>query len=336
MMIKKTTAVVLLLLLAFFAAACGNNSVAEVNGEGITVAEFNDYWDNLKGIYEANNETLEDSAEMKETVVNQLVYYRLLKQAAKAKDCWPTEEETQTYFEEQLAALYGTYDEGLAEIETYCLDQNFFFNQYRYMLAEENIKDTLAAEEDLTVSIDAAQEIYDADPVSYNTRVVSHILIKPYAADDREVNTEGEGDPVYTDKEWQTAKERAEKIIKDLDSGASFVAMAVKYSDDTTTAAAGGKIDLTLTEDNTELEASFVSAAFSLDEAGEYTKAPVKTSYGYHIIYCDEALSPAHMDEVLAFISEEQRNTEKQSLLMTYMEAQKQAADIAYHYDLVQ
>ncbi|HMM06344.1 MAG TPA: peptidylprolyl isomerase [Clostridiales bacterium] len=332
---KKPTAVILLLFLAFFLTACGGAHVAEVNGEGITVAEFDEYWDNLRVIYEANDETLEDSAEMKETVVNQLVYYRLLKQTAITKDCWPTEEETQTYFEEQLAALYGTYGEGLEEIETYHLDQDFFFNQYRYMLAEENIKDSLAAEEDLTVSMDAAQEIYDADPVSYNTRVVSHILIKPYAADDREVKTDEEGDLLYTDQEWQTAKERAEKIIKQLDDGASFVTMAVKYSDDTATAATGGKIDLTLTEDNTELEASFVAAAFSLEEAGTYTKTPVKTSYGYHIIYCDESLSPAHIDEVLAFICAEQENTEKQSLLTTYMEAQKQAADIAYHYDLV-
>lgn len=335
-MIKKATAAILLLFLAFFAAACGNSQVAEVNGEGITVTEFNDYWDNLKGIYAANDETLQDSAEMKETVVDQLVYYQLLKQAAKTKDCWPTEEEAQTYFEEQLGSLYGTYGEGLEEIETYHLDQDFFFNQYRYMLAEENIKDSLAAEEDLTVSEAAAQEIYDADPASYNTRVVSHILIKPYAADDREVKTDEEGKPIYTEKEWQTAKGRAEEIIKELDSGASFVTMAVKYSDDTTTAAAGGKLDLTLTEDNTELEASFVAAAFSLDEAGAYTKTPVKTSYGYHIIYCDKSLSPAHMDEVLAFISAEQMNTEKQSLLTTYMEGQKQAADITYHYDLVQ
>ncbi len=335
-MMKKATAAVLLLLLSLFAAACGNSLVAEVNGEGITTAEFNDYWDNLKGIYEANGETLEDSAEMKETVVDQLVYYQLLKQAAKAKDCWPTEEETQTYYEEQLAALYGTYSEGLEEIETYGLDQDFFFNQYRYMLAEEKIKESLAAEENLTVSMDAAQEIYDADPASYNTRVVSHILIKPYAADDREVKTDEEGDPLYTDQEWQTAQERAEKIIKELDNGASFATMAVKYSDDTATAAVGGKMDLTLTEDNTDLEASFVAAAFSLDESGEYTKTPVKTSYGYHIIYCEESLSPAHMDEVLAFICAEQENTEKQSLFTTYMEAQKQAADIAYHYDLAQ
>lgn len=335
MMMKKITVAVLLMLLAVFAAACGNSNVAEVNGEGITVAEFNAYWDNLSGIYKANEETLEDSGDMKETVVDQLVYYRLLEQAAKETDCWPTEDEAQTYFEEQLAGLYGTYDEGLEEIKTYGLDQDFFFNQYRYKLAEENIKDSLAAEESLVVSDEDAQEIYDADPVSYNTRVVSHILITPYAADGREVETDEDGNFVYTDEEWQAAKERLEEIIRQLDSGASFVTMAVKYSDDTTTAASGGKIDMTLTENNTDLEPSFVKAAFTLEEAGEYTENPVKTSYGYHIIYCDEVLSPAHMDEILAKIKEDQLETQKQSLLTAYMEKQKQAAAIEYHYDLV-
>lgn len=336
MRMKKWIVMVFILMLAASAAACGSSNVAVVNGEGITVETFNDYWETLDGIYTANDETLDDSDEMKETVINQLVYYQLLEQTAVEMDCWPTDEEAQTYFEEQLASLYGSYDEGLEEIETYELDQDFFLNQYRYTLAEENIKDALAAEEDLTVTEEEAQEIYDADPVGYNTRVVSHILIAPYAADNRKVETDADGNSIYTDAEWQAAKERAEEIIDQLNAGASFATLAVKYSDDTTTAASGGKLDLTLTADNTDLVAPFVEAVFTLDKAGDYTKTPVKTIYGYHIIYCDEALSPDHMDEILSSIIDDQLETEKESLITTYMEKQQDAAAIEYHYDLVE
>jgi hypothetical protein len=336
MMIKKWTAIAFILVLTVFATACGSSNVAVVNGEGITVEAFNNYWANLEGIYGANDETLDDSDEMKEIVINQLVYYLLLEQAAKEMECWPTEDEAQTFFEEQLTSQYGCYDEGLAEIETYRLDQDFFFNQYRYMLAEENIKDVLASEAELSVSEEDAQEIYDADPVNYNTRVVSHILIAPYAADDRDIATDEEGNFLYTDAEWQTAKERAEEILDQLEDGADFDTLAVKYSDDTTTAASGGRIDLVLTENNTDLEASFVEAVFTLDEAGDYTKTLVKTSYGYHIVYCDEALSPNHMEDVLAVIMENQLETEKGSLLTTYMKEQQEAATIEYEYDLIE
>lgn len=333
---KKWTVIVFALMLAASVAGCDGNNVAVVNGEGISVKAFDAYWENLDGIYTANGETLDGSDKMKKTVVDQLVYYQLLEQTAMEMDCWPTGEEAQTYFEEQLASLYGSYEEGLEEIKTYHLDQDFFLNQYRYTLAEENIKEALAAKEDLTVTTEEAQKIYDADPVSYNTRVISHILIAPYAADNRKVETDADGNTIYTDAEWQTAKERAEEIIDQLNDGASFATLAVKYSDDKATAASGGKLDLTLTADNTDLAAPFVEAVFTLNEAGDYTKTPVKTTYGYHIIYCDEALSPDHMDEVLTSIIDDQLATEKQSLLTTYMEEQQKAATIEYHYDLVE
>ena len=74
----------------------------------------------------------------------------------------------------------------------------------------------------------------------------------------------------------------AEKIITQLNNGASFSKLAKKYSTDSPTKNKGGKL-AAFDNTNTSLDSSFKKAAFSLKQ-GEYTKTPVKTSYGYHVI----------------------------------------------------
>lgn len=79
-------------------------------------------------------------------------------------------------------------------------------------------------------------------------------------------------------------KSTAEKIITQLnsDQGKNFSQLAKKYSTDSSTKNKGGKLSAF---DNTDssLDSTFKKAAFALKQ-GEYTKTPVKTSYGYHII----------------------------------------------------
>jgi foldase protein PrsA len=66
------------------------------------------------------------------------------------------------------------------------------------------------------------------------------------------------------------------------DQGKNFSQLAKKYSTDSSTKNKGGKLSAF---DNTDssLDSTFKKAAFALKQ-GEYTKTPVKTSYGYHII----------------------------------------------------
>ena len=72
----------------------------------------------------------------------------------------------------------------------------------------------------------------------------------------------------------------AKEIISKLDSGTSFEDIEKEYE--------GQVIAENISFDGFETsayESSFVDASKSL-EAGAYTKEPVKTSYGYHVIYC--------------------------------------------------
>ncbi len=99
----------------------------------------------------------------------------------------------------------------------------------------------------------------------------SHILI---TADYADGATEDEK-TAAENKALETAKE----IIKKLDEGADFAELAKEYSKDGS-ADDGGALGRF---GHGDMVSEFEEAAYKL-EVGQYTKEPVKTKYGYHVI----------------------------------------------------
>lgn len=106
----------------------------------------------------------------------------------------------------------------------------------------------------------------------YGDIEAKHILISPNTKDNMTDDEKKEAE--------NKAKEEAEKIIKKLDKGEDFEKLAKKNSDDEGTASKGGKLTVTYGSVVDE----FWDATLALKD-GEYTKEPVKSQYGYHIIY---------------------------------------------------
>lgn len=126
---------------------------------------------------------------------------------------------------------------------------------------KDNIKTNLLTEAALKDLKKPTQKQLKKQWESYQPKVtVSHILVK--------------------------TKKEAEAIIKQLDDGADFAKLAKSKSTDTGTKSNGGKLDA-FDNTDTSLDSTFKAAAFKLKQ-GEYTKTPVKTSYGYHIIKMDK------------------------------------------------
>lgn len=121
------------------------------------------------------------------------------------------------------------------------------------------------------VTEDELKAYYDAN---YSTELsVKHILIKPVTTDS------------MTDEEVTAAEEvaykKAVELITKLNEGGDFDTLAKENSEDTATKENGGLINGV---NKASYDSSFYSAALALTD-GAYTKTPVKSKFGYHIIY---------------------------------------------------
>lgn len=121
---------------------------------------------------------------------------------------------------------------------------------------------------------DYVEEIITDEEIKnyYNENTVGDISAKHIL-----ISVDEESEDGLTDEE---AKAKAEELIKKLDEGADFDTLAKENSDDTGSAQNGGDLGYF---NKGEMVEEFETAAYDL-EVNKYTKEPVKTTYGYHII----------------------------------------------------
>ena len=114
-----------------------------------------------------------------------------------------------------------------------------------------------------------AQQTGNGEKMEYRVR---HILIKV--------------DPNADPKKAKAAEQKAKAIVAELNkaNGKNFAKLASTKSDDPGTKTQGGELDWT---DGSNLVKEFTDAMVKL-EKGSYTKAPVKTRFGYHIILLED------------------------------------------------
>ncbi len=165
---------------------------------------------------------------------------------------------------DQLLSYYGFKKE--SDLKEYLR-----LNYRRDLAVNEEVEKTLKKKE---------IEKYYEDEI-YGDIKLKHILISLNTSDD--MSTEEK------EKAEADAKKKAEDIIKKLNKGEDFSKLAKKYSDDSSNAKKGGDLGWVSTGDMVD---EFDAAAFKLKK-GKYTTSPVKTTYGYHIIYkIDEKAKP--------------------------------------------
>ena len=248
-----------LLAVCLFVTGCGNNAELKDNNTVVKTDEGKITADKLY-------ESLRDKYGI--SILVDMIDHQLFDEKYKTDE---TEEETINSQIEQMKSQYNNDDEAFqAAIKQYLgvADED----ELRDMLSLE-YKRNLAIEDYVKNSVtdDEIQNYYD-DEVIGDIKV-RHILIKPDTNDDMSTEEKTEAE----DK----AKKEAEDLIKKLDDGADFKELAKEYSDDTGSASDGGLIDYFNKDDN--MDEAFLNASIDLEE-GKYTKEPVKSSFGYHII----------------------------------------------------
>ncbi|GAW64379.1 peptidylprolyl isomerase [Ligilactobacillus acidipiscis DSM 15836] len=114
-------------------------------------------------------------------------------------------------------------------------------------------------------------------------------------------------------------KKQAQTVIDSLNKDGSyknFKALAKKYSTDDQTKNNGGKLPA-FDNTDTSLVGGFKKAAFKLDQ-GKFTTEPVKTSYGYHVIYSIKNPGKGKMSDHKAELKKQILNSKMQD--QTYMQ----------------
>lgn len=157
--------------------------------------------------------------------------------------------------------LYVNYYYGVANEEAF---KNYIALNYKRSLWIEDYGQESVTDKQI-------KEYYEDYIVGDMT--VSHIQINSNATSDMSEEDK--------EKEENKAYEEAKDIIEKLKKGEDFSALAKKYSDDEATSSNGGSLGK-INDDNGITE--IVDAAKKL-KVGSYSTSPVKTSYGYHIIY---------------------------------------------------
>ena len=277
--IKKIISLSACLLLA-----CSCGKVAQLkNGEEAVVSFKNnkkisvdELYDNLKksyGVYKLV-EMMDDYCLHKKygTEVTDEMKENANSTIENIKNYYPDEKDYLNY----IQSSYGVEDENAFKDYLYL---NFLRNKAVEDYAKELITD------------EKIQKYYDESVVG--DVKASHILIKVNKTDDM---TDAEISKAEK-KALKQAQEIIEKLEKAKDVKKKFKELAKEYSDDTATKEKGGDVGyFNKIGDNVMVE-EFTNATYDLKD-NEYTKEPVKTSYGYHVILKTGSKEKAKLSKV--------------------------------------
>lgn len=185
---------------------------------------------------------------------------------------YPKDEEETTSVNNNLKQIKSYYESYYKSY--YSSFEQFIFASYG-VDNEEDLKEYLSIQYKRDkVTNDYAEKLVKDKEIKkyYNEKTIgdmkaSHILIKAETSEDMSEKDK--------QKAEEDAKKKAEEVISKLNNGEDFEKLAKKYSDDET-------IDLGWFNRGDMVDA-FEEACIKLKNK-EYSKTPVKTEYGYHVI----------------------------------------------------
>lgn len=263
----------LVLACVFLLAGC--NGVKLTNGENAVVT-FNEGGVSSEELYKSLKE-----AYGAEKLIN-LIDTKLLSEKYK------TDASEKAYVNQTVKTTKESAKKLNADFDLYLqyyygLSSESKFRDYISLTYKRNLWVQDYAEEEVTEK--QIQQYYDEEVVG--DIEASHILI---TVDSKKNATEEE-----KKKAEQKAYNKAKEVIEKLKKGEDFSKLAKEYSKDSTTADKGGSLG----KINTGDYADEVFEALKNLKDGSYSTSPVKSSYGYHIVYRTSQDEKAKLDDDL-------------------------------------
>ena len=283
---KKSLFYLIIILLVVMTTGCGRE-VEVKNGSKVAVSTK----DSKYTATEYYNEIKKNNIATLVDMIDKDLLFKKYKSDSKEKEAIEKQiEQIKSYYVNENTSydtVLQTYFGVKTEKE---LKEKFKLEYKRNKAVEDFVKDSITDRE--------IKKYYD-EKISGEVKA-SHILISVNAKSDA------------TDEEKQKAEEealqKAKEVIEKLNNGEKFKDLAKEYSDDKANSASGGDLGYFGLDEMVE---AFSNAVKELKK-DEYTKEPVKTEYGYHIILKTGEKSKKKLKEVKKDIVEKIR-TQKMS-----------------------
>lgn len=208
---------------------------------------------------------------------------------------YPETDEMNDELKQQAESYYSAYKQYYKMDKETFLSNNGFGSEKAFLeyLRLQYRRNKYAEDYIKTLISDKEVEKYYEDKV-YGDINTKHILVKV--------------DSSASDEDKKKAEDLAKEIISKLNDGKSFDEVKEEYKDQITYEELGYK------SYNANLESAYMEAMQKL-ENNSYSKEPVKTSYGYHVIYrIDQKEKPAIDDvkeEIIDSLVSEKKSEDK-------------------------
>jgi len=208
---------------------------------------------------------------------------------------YPETDEMNDELKQQAESYYSAYKQYYKMDKETFLSNNGFGSEKAFLeyLRLQYRRNKYAEDYIKTLISDKEVEKYYEDKV-YGDINTKHILVKV--------------DSSASDEDKKKAEDLAKEIISKLNDGKSFDEVKDEYKDQITYEELGYK------SYNANLESAYMEAMQKL-ENNSYSKEPVKTSYGYHVIYrIDQKEKPALEDvkeEIIDSLVSEKKSEDK-------------------------
>ncbi|HWQ88648.1 MAG TPA: peptidylprolyl isomerase [Desulfitobacteriaceae bacterium] len=279
----------------------GSEWVAKVNGEAISLDQYNVRLNDVKQIYEQQGMdfTTEQGKEGLTQLKNQMLQ-RLI---------------DSTLFTQDVKKLGLKTDDPLVKTEEENIRNNIGSEEkFQEVLKQQGMTETellnylalyLHQTADITLSDSEIKTYYDSNQEKYNEQEqvkASHILVQ--------------------------TEEEAKQIIAELNAGGDFAQLAKDKSTDTGSKDSGGDLGYF---SKGQMVTAFETAAFA-QTVGTYSAEPVKTDYGYHIIYVVDHKQPKvySYDEIKDKVAQDALKQAKDDKFQSYYDELRKNAQLEY------
>jgi peptidyl-prolyl cis-trans isomerase C len=292
---------VLILALAGCSSLGGGKWVAKVNGEAISLEQYNTRLNEAKemlqkqGVDFTTEQGKEYETQLKTQVLNRLIDTTLIAREIKKLD---------------LKTDDPAVKAELDNIKTNMGNEE----QYQEILKQQGMTEAellnflalyLNKTTDVTLSDSEIKAFYDSNKEQYGQQEqvkARHILVK--------------------------TEEEARQIITELQAGANFEQLAKEKSTDTGSKDSGGDLGYF---GKGQMVTEFETAAFS-QAVGAFSAEPVKTDYGYHIILVEDhkqAVMPNY-EEIKDKVAKDAANQAKDEKFQAYFDELRTNAQLEY------